>query len=112
MEKLTREEYIKSKQEAKHNAKKLIGKKFKLGALYNLRSKASKVVRTYQLKKIIWAVNDNPINVVIMKQIAGPSSIVFTLNKCDCKQFHIKYEEGLQVFSMTLNWVLKQNERK
>lgn len=63
--------------------------------------KTGSVVKTYICVGIVKTILNNPINVVIMKQILGDrSSMIFCLNKMDCKRLHIKYEPGLQVFSI------------
>ena len=43
-----------------------------------------------------------------MKRLNQPdnkrTNTMFTLNKADCAKYHIKYESGLQVLPMELNW--------
>ena len=48
---------------------------------------------------------DELLNILILKQVEGPKGTIFTLNRNDCKRYHIKYEPGLQVFSMEFNWI-------
>ena len=54
--------------------------------------------------KFVYSMNDTETNILILKQIYGPKGTMYTLNRHDCKKLHIKYEPGLQVFSMLLNW--------
>jgi hypothetical protein len=79
------------------------------GNIYKLRVRGRFGIRGYErryvLKKFIYNVKNVPVNVVIMKQLSGPRSTTFTLSKSDCVRFHIKYEDGLQVMSMAMNWI-------
>ena len=98
-----------TKQEAKNKAKADIGKKFVIGQVYMLRQKSvcgsKEIVKKYVLKKFIYTSKNEILNVLILKQIEGPVGTIFTLNRNDCKRYHIKYEPGLQVFSMEFNWI-------
>ena len=79
------------------------------GRVYKIRFKGKCGLRGYEkkyvLKKFIYTINQDTVNIVIMKQIAGPVSTIFTLNREECKRFHIKYEDGLQVMPMDFNWI-------
>jgi len=79
------------------------------GRTYKLRFKSKCGLRGYEkkyvLKKFIYTINQDVVNIVIMKQIGGPVSTIFTLNREECRQFHLKYEEGLQVMPMSFNWI-------
>lgn len=97
------------KREIKQQAKAEIKKKFIVGQTYYLKS--NKIKREYILKKFIYTINETVVNIVIMKQIAGPFNAIYTLNQYDCRRYHIKYEEGLQVFSMQMNWVAKRTKK-
>lgn len=92
------------KQNLKNDIKSKINVKFVIGDKYLLQYKNKKLNKTFILKKFIYCVNDEPLNIVIMKQINGPLSTRYTISKADCLKFHIKYEKGLEVFSMKLNW--------
>lgn len=98
-----------SKQDAKNAAKAQVGKKFVVGKVYMLRQKSvcgsKEIVKKYVLKKFIYTSKSEFLNVLILKQIDGPIGTIFTLNRNDCKRYHIKYEPGLQVFSMEFNWI-------
>lgn len=100
------------KQKLKKQEKKKINKKFIIGDTYILRSKRVKgckqTVKEFIIKKYIYTINDEPVNVVIVKQISGDMSNIFTLNRNDCKKLHLKFEEGLQVYPMELNWIRKR----
>lgn len=99
----------KLKNNAKNKAKRSIDKRFKIGGRYFLHLKSRDgsryVVKEYICKKFIYSLNDNIMNIVIMQQVAGEINKKFTLNKNECKQFHIKYEPGLEVYSMDMNWI-------
>lgn len=98
-----------TKQEAKNNAKALVKKKFVVGKKYMLRQKSvcgsREIIKKYVCKKFIYTVKDELLNILILKQVEGPKGTIFTLNRNDCKRYHIKYEPGLQVFSMEFNWI-------
>lgn len=98
-----------SKREIKQQAKAIIRKKFYIGETYYLKS--STIKRQYILKKYIYAIRDDIVNIVIMKQISGPIGKIYTLTPHDCLNYHIKYEPGLQVFSMSLNWVHRKKNK-
>ena len=98
-----------TKQKAKNNAKALVKKKFVVGKKYMLRQKSvcgsREIIKKYVCKKFIYTVKDEILNILILKQVEGPKGTIFTLNRNDCKRYHIKYEPGLQVFSMEFNWI-------
>ena len=83
--------------------------KWVVGNHYKLRFKGKAGIRgyekTYVLKKFIYTIKQDVVNVVIMKQVSGPQSAIFTLPKSSCVHYHIKYEPGLQVMAMDLNWI-------
>ena len=99
----------KLKNNAKNKAKRSIDKRFKIGGRYFLHLKSRDgsryILKEYICKKFIYSLNDNIMNIVIMQQVAGEVDKKFTLNKNECKQFHIKYEPGLEVYSMDMNWI-------
>ena len=98
-----------TKHDAKNNAKALVKKKFVVGKKYMLRQKSvcgsREIIKKYVCKKFIYTVKDELLNILILKQVEGPKGTIFTLNRNDCKRYHIKYEPGLQVFSMEFNWI-------
>lgn len=88
-------------------------KKFKIGEHYLIHPMNNKKVRReFVVKKTIYSIKDREVNIVIMKQISGPESTTkFTLSKEDCLKFHLKYEDGLQVCSMELDWKLLKSKK-
>ena len=87
--------------------KKAINKKFKIGQQYSLKitkknSSFNPVYKTFILKKFAYKIKEKELPILIMKQIDGPKNNMFTLSKNDCLLYHVKYEDGLQVFSMNL----------
>ena len=95
------------KRFAKEEAKKLATIVYNVGDKVALKSKirdgSKKIIKKFIVKRIIWSVNLNPVNILILKQIEGPINNL-SLTKADCKKYHIKYEENLQVYSMFMNF--------
>jgi hypothetical protein len=58
----------------------------------------------YKVIKYIYTMNRIETNILILKQIYGPQGHIYTLNAHDCRKLHIKYQPGLQVFPMNMNW--------
>ena len=86
-------------------------RKFKIGERYLIYPMNNKKLRReFVVKKTIYSIKDREVNIVIMKQVSGSESTKFTLSKEDCLKFHLKFEEGLQVFSMELDWKLVKNK--
>lgn len=52
------------------------------------------------------------LNSVIMKQIGGEPTTIFSLTKSDCKSFGIEFENGLQLFPNNLEWVKEKQEEE
>lgn len=84
-------------------------RKYYIGNTYMLRRKSingsKEIIKKFILKKYIYTVKDQEINALIVKQIYGPKNNIYTLNKNDCLKYHIKYEPGLQVFPMSMNFI-------
>ena len=100
------------KKISKDSAKQAITVRYKLGDVLTLKSKirdgSKKIIKKFIVKKIIWSICSNPVNVIVVKQVEGPVNNM-SLTKADCKKYHIKYEENLQVYSMLTNFIkLKQ----
>lgn len=95
------------KQVAKVKAKESVSNKYKIGDILVLRGKirdgSKKLVKVFEVKKIIWSVKSQIVNVLILKQLEGPNNNR-SLTKDDCKKYHIKYEPGLQVYSMNIGF--------
>lgn len=98
---------IRKKKWSKNEAKASVKTRYKIGDHVILRGKikdgSERIVKKFEVKKVIWSVHSNPVNILILKQIEGPNNNR-SLDKNDCKKYHIKYEEGLQVYSMMLNF--------
>lgn len=96
------------KKISKDEAKSLATVKYKIGDVLVLKSKirdgSKRNYRKFVVKKIIWSINSNPVNIIIVKQVSGPITNM-SMSKNDCKRYHIKYEENLQVYSMMMNFV-------
>jgi hypothetical protein len=96
------------KKISKDEAKSLATVRYKIGDVLILKSKirdgSKRNYRKFVVKKIIWSINSNPVNIIIVKQVSGPITNM-SLSKNDCKRYHIKYEENLQVYSMMMNFV-------
>lgn len=105
---------IRKKKLSKNEAKSSVKVRYKIGDHLILRGKikdgSEKIVKKFEVKKVIWSVHSNPVNILILKQYEGPNNNR-SLDKNDCKKYHIKYEEGLQVYSMMLNFS-KINRKK
>ena len=93
----------KSKDEAKNNVKV----RYKIGDHLVLRGKirdgSKRYIKKFEVKKVIWSIKGKPMNILILKQYEGNNNNT-TLDRNDCKKYHIKYEEGLQAYSMMLNF--------
>ena len=107
------EEYNNNKKfvdSVRRRNKRKIGKKFIVGKKYFLKVRSitnNHLYKIYELKKFIYSINNRTVNVVVMKRINDTddeTNTTFTLNRTDCAKYHIKYEKGLQVFPMELNW--------
>jgi hypothetical protein len=94
---------------AKHRAKNRVKTKFKIGRYYYQRIKpkdgSPNVVIKYQCVKTIYSIKDIETNIVIMRQITPYDGRKFTLDRQECQKFHIKYEPGLEVWPMEINWI-------
>ena len=108
-----REVIEQTKQQPVTKVKPVKTKKFKIGEHYLIHPMNNKKLRReFVVKKTIYSIKDREVNIVIMKQISGPESTTkFTLSKEDCLKFHLKYEDGLQVCSMELDWKLLKNKK-
>lgn len=71
------------------------------------------IERTYAVVGKIDKLNNIEIDAVIVKQIGGNDTTIFSLTKADCKELGIKYAPGLQLFPSNMNWKqLKTNYKK
>jgi hypothetical protein len=100
------EKQVSEKTRLKRQEKKKINKKFVVNHTYHLRTKLNNENRKiFVLKKFIYTINDLPVDILILKQLSGEKNKIFTLSREECKILHIKYEDGLQVWPMDLNWI-------
>lgn len=60
--------------------------------------------KTYACRAIIDDFNGTSLDSVVMKQIDGTNSTIFSLTKADCNAMGIEFEEGLQLFPISMNW--------
>ena len=94
---------------AKHKGKNRIKTKFKIGRYYYQRIKpkdgSPNIVIKYQCVKTIYSIKDIEVNIVIMRQLTPYDGRKFTLDRQECQKFHIKYEPGLEVWPMEINWI-------
>ena len=97
------------KHKLKAKLKEEIPVKFIVGNKYMLRykQKFSRIIiqRTYLIKQIIWCIDLVPVQAVIVKPLDGQYDSRLCLNIHDCERLHVKYEPGLKVMSMKLNWI-------
>lgn len=61
--------------------------------------------KTYQFKGVIDELNGIKIDSVIMKQVSGQKSTIFSLTKFDCRNIGLTFENGLQLFPKNMEWV-------
>lgn len=103
------------KYNTKHRAKNKIKTKFKVGRNYFLRIKpkdgSANIIIKYQCVKTIYSVKDIEMNVVIMKLLSPFDSKKFTLDRHECEKFHIKFEPGLEVWPMEMNWIPEKKDQ-
>ena len=67
--------------------------------------------RIYKCLYKINNIDNNNVNIVIMKQIDGNrTGSKYVLNKYDCKKLNIKYEPDLEVFSSELEWITEKSK--
>lgn len=96
------------KKISKDEAKSLVKTRYKVGDILMLKNKirngSKKNYKKFIVRKVIWSINANPVNVLILKQISGQVTNM-SMSKNDCKRYHIKYEENLQVYSMMMNFI-------
>ena len=99
----------------KHRAKNRIKTKFKIGRYYYQRIKpkdgSPNIVIKYQCVKTIYSIKDIETNIVIMRQLTPYDGRKFTLDRQECQKFHIKYEPGLEVWPMEINWIPEKIEK-
>lgn len=88
--------------------------KFTIGNIYTLSGVEcddfEMPKKEYQLIDIVKNINGVTLDSVVMKQISGEQSTIFSLTKNDCRNLRIQFQQGLQLFPTNLNWVEKETE--
>lgn len=70
------------------------------------------IERTYAVIGKIDKLNNIEIDAVIVKQIGGDNTTIFSLTKADCKELGIKYVPGLQLFPANMDWKQLETNHK
>lgn len=70
------------------------------------------IERTYVVVGKIDKLNNIEIDAVIVKQIGGDNTTIFSLTKADCKELGIKYVPGLQLFPANMDWKQLETNHK
>ena len=90
-------------------------KKINNGSLIMLKTKSydgsQEEIKVFKIISTIYTIKSQVVNVYILKQISGKQIKIFTLNKCDCEKLHIKFEEGLQIWPINLNWKVVSRDK-
>ena len=88
--------------------------KFTIGNIYTLSGVEcddfEMPKKEYQLIDIVKNINGVTLDSVVMKQISGEQSTIFSLTKNDCRNLRIQFQQGLQLFPTNLNWIEKKTE--
>ena len=69
------------------------------------------IERTYIVVGKVEKLNDISIDSIIVKQIDGIETTIFSLTKNDCKMLGIKYMPGLQLFPSNMDWKQIKEEK-
>lgn len=101
------------KKLAKDIAKQSVTVRYKPGDVLLLKGKirdgSRKLIKKFVVKKLIWSIYSKPVSVLIVQQIEGVNNNM-SLTKADCKKYHIKYEENLQVYPMLTKFTKINNK--
>lgn len=113
---ITKAMELRGKKRSKEEAKNSVRYRYKVGDRVVLRGKirdgSERIVKKFEVVKVIWSIRSKPVNILILRQYEGPNNNR-SLDKNDCKKYHIKYEPGLQVYSMMLNFSkIRKNNQK
>ena len=78
------------------------------GQVYSIQGKNcdgfSVAKRFYKIIHVFKTLFDVPINSLVVRQIAGPQSTIWTLSRNDCDKLNIQYYPHLQLFPISMNW--------
>lgn len=87
------------------------GNKYFLQVPFSEKGRDKKKV--YELIGIVNNIHGIDVDSLIMRQVSGERGTIFSLSKSDCAFIGIPYEEGLQLFPMSMGWKeLNEEERK
>lgn len=99
----------------RNEAKSKVKRKFRVGELISLKSKpignSRETIKGYKVKQCVYTINGCEVNAVVVKQIYGLQDKIYTLNRHDCEKLHVKFEPGLQLYSMMMNWGVFHEEK-
>lgn len=68
--------------------------------------------RIYKCFGYVNRLNGIDIDSVVMKQVGGEDSTIFSLTRDDCEMLKINYEQGLCLFPSNMNWELPSYEKE
>lgn len=112
IEEINKHNIIANKKISKDEAKKQIKKRYNVGDILLLRGKykdgSKRNEKVFEVKKVIWSLKGQVINALILKQLSG-NNFNMSLSKGDCVKYHVKYEPGLQVYSMHMDFKKRKN---
>lgn len=78
------------------------------GQVYSIQGKNcdgfSVAKRFYKIIHVFKTLFDIPINSLVVRQIGGPQSTIWTLSRNDCDKLNIQYYPHLQLFPISMNW--------
>lgn len=85
-----------------------------IGDLYTLRGVEcddfKMPIKVYKLVAVLHELNGVELNSVVVKQVGGEETTIFSLTKFDCETLSLPFEKGLQIFPKTMNWVVYKEE--
>ena len=102
---------LETKREAKNVAKKTCKFKYYVGdrySIWNINMRTNEPIESvYEVKKTIYTIGANQVNVVVRKVISGVRRNTRPVSPLDCNAFHIKYEPDLFIFPMNARLIKK-----
>lgn len=100
------QQYIPTKEEL--DASERLKKTPQVGKLYSLQGEMcdgfDMPKKVYEAIAIINQVNGIEVNSIVMKQVDGEDTTIFSLTKSDCKTLGIDFQDGLQLFPQGMEW--------
>lgn len=67
-------------------------------------------IKVYKLIAVLHKLDGVELNSVVVKQVGGEETTIFSLTKFDCETLSLPFEKGLQIFPKTMNWVVYKEE--